>query len=147
MQGQMETARHRTGTGGGERRCSPKAEAGVLYQRVPNAVFLLCFCSQDTHRLCGKVAPAVTQHPALVCVRAVPWSPAPAPRPACSSSAQPGSLLWPCHSSAQGPSLALLLPAELCLSISALRFCQTSVLCCASGWVPTLHILFNDLFF
>lgn len=75
------------GTGGGERRCSPKAEVEVLYPRVPNAVFLLCFCSQDTLRLCGKVAVAVTQHPALV-----PWSPAPAPSPACSSGCVPDRL-------------------------------------------------------
>lgn len=109
------------GTRAGKRRRSGEAEGVMWYRMVPHALLLLCCCSCSQGRLCGKGGSDCGTAAALVWVRAeqspCSWSPVPVPALA----AAPLSFL-------QSP-----------------RAFANSLL--SSGWVPTLHILFNGLFF
>lgn len=101
-----------------------------------DAVSLLCVCSQDSQALWGGGS-GMCQG----CALGLPALAAPLGSPHPGGSAAPGvtallrALPWPCCS--QHSSAFLSVPS--CL--------PGTVLCCALVWLPTLPILFSDLFF
>lgn len=108
------------GTGGGERRCSPQQRQWFCTK----GCLMQCPCCVSALRTArGSVGRW------LWCVSGLCSG---APSPGCSSGIPPSRWFCcsRCHSSAQGPSLALLLPAELCLPFSALLFARHSSLLC-----------------